>query len=294
MQSKENCRITKGMIFAGCSFTWGQGLYYYSNLPTIGEPPPDQYDPKLVKHAHIKFMESVRYPRIVADHFNSFEFVHPQNGGSNEGAVTWWTKCFTDRSEGAWYSGHSIPFIEYEEVSHVVFQLTQWQRDHVVFEHSGKTHYLPFHEINKDEHKQHFLKYLEDQGLSLDQFLAQYIQKGLDNVKQFLQTCESKGIKTLIFTWPEEYIPLIEQDPWLSQRFVTFNYNGKNYKSITDLMWPGAMHSKGYNPELTVKWDEFSFEVTPKDHHPSLTCHRVMAQNIIRRIENDNNNNATV
>ena len=47
------------------------------------------------------------------------------------------------------------------------------------------------------------------------------------------------------------------------------------------------MHSKGYNPELTVKWDEAMFEVTPKDHHPSLACHQVMAENIIKRIEKD-------
>ena len=45
MKSKQNAKITKGIIFAGCSFTWGQGLYYYSNLDTLQEPPPDQYNP---------------------------------------------------------------------------------------------------------------------------------------------------------------------------------------------------------------------------------------------------------
>ena len=75
MLFKKELGIYRGMIFAGCSFTWGHGLYYYSNLPTIKEPPPDAYDAKLVNYSHLKFMESVRYPRIVADHFNSFEFV---------------------------------------------------------------------------------------------------------------------------------------------------------------------------------------------------------------------------
>ena len=27
----------KGIIFAGCSYTWGQGLYYYSGLETLKE-----------------------------------------------------------------------------------------------------------------------------------------------------------------------------------------------------------------------------------------------------------------
>ena len=60
---------------------------------------------------------------------------------------------------------------------------------------------------------------------------------------------------------------------------------GDTYESIEDLMGPGSMQSKGRNPELTVKWDEDSFKVTPKDHHPSLKCHQVMAENVIRHIE---------
>ena len=54
MEFKENAKVGKGMIFAGCSFTWGQGLYYYSNLSTLKEPPPDCYDSKLLTGSHIR------------------------------------------------------------------------------------------------------------------------------------------------------------------------------------------------------------------------------------------------
>ena len=289
MKSKQNITPVKGMIFAGCSFTWGQGLYYYSNLDTLKEPLPDHYDKNLVKHSHVKFKESVRYPRLVANHFNSFEFVHPENGGSNQGAVHWWKNTLTNRQPGAWYGGHNIPQIEYSEVSHVVFQLTQWQRDNFFMKVDGdsQTHEIPFHCTHQEQYRDKFLKWLEAQQISLGTWIQNYIQEGLDNVKTFLQDCEANGIKTLIFTWPSEYLLYIEKDPWLKERFVTFNYKNINYKSIEDLMSPGAMHIKGYNPELTVKWDEDAFEVTPKDHHPSLKCHQVMAENIIKRIEND-------
>jgi len=66
MKSLLDSKPDKGMVFAGCSFTWGQGLYYYSNLDTLAEPLPDHYDRNLVRHAHIKFKESVRYPILVA------------------------------------------------------------------------------------------------------------------------------------------------------------------------------------------------------------------------------------
>ena len=56
MKTKSNI-VVKGIIFAGCSFTWGQGLYYYSNLPTLKEPGPFLYDNNIVEQSHIKFME---------------------------------------------------------------------------------------------------------------------------------------------------------------------------------------------------------------------------------------------
>jgi len=54
-------------------------------------------------------MESVRYPRIVADHFDSFEFVYPGNGGSNEGAIDWWMHCFTKEFPGHVLNGYKVP-----------------------------------------------------------------------------------------------------------------------------------------------------------------------------------------
>lgn len=289
MKSNQDATVVKGMLFAGCSFTWGQGLYYYSNLSTLDEPLPDRYDKNLVKHSHIKFKESVRYPRLVADHFSSYEFVHPENGGSNQGAVDWWENVFTNKDPNAWYGGHTIPKISYSDVSYVVFQLTQWQRDNfeMIVDGDPERHNIPFHCTHQEQYRDKFFKWLEAQKLSLGTWIQQYIQGGLDNVKRFLQECEAQGIKTLLFTWPSEYLPYIEKDPWLKERFLTFDYKGINYKSIEDLMSPGTMQNKGYNPELTIKWDEAAFAETPKDHHPSLTCHQVMAENIIKRIERD-------
>ena len=288
MKNKENAKVTKGMIFAGCSFTWGQGLYYYSNLPTLKEPPPDQYIGSYVLPTHKKFKESIRYPRLVANHFNSFEFVHENNGGSNQGAVDYWKDCFTNRIPGAKKDNFTVLPIDYSDVSYLVFQLTQWQRDNFKFGFNGETFNIPFHCTNDTRFRDKFFSWLDNEKKSLGTFIQEYIQRGLDHVKSLLQDCEANGVKTLIFTWPSEYLPYIDKDPWLKERFLTFDYNGVNYKSIEDLMSPSAMHSKGYNPELTIKWDESEFEVTPKDHHPSPTCHRVMAENVIKRIERDN------
>ncbi len=38
------------------------------------------------------------------------------------------------------------------------------------------------------------------------------------------------------------------------------------------------------NPELIIESDSENFIDTPKDHHPSLLCHKVMANNIIEHL----------
>ena len=55
----------------GCSFTWGQGLWYYSYSPTVIEDKPYQFNPSLLNESHHKFKDSRRFARLVADHFEN-------------------------------------------------------------------------------------------------------------------------------------------------------------------------------------------------------------------------------
>jgi len=291
---KANSKVNKGIIFAGCSFTWGQGLYYYSNLSTLKEPPPDQYHQNLIRRAHVKFMEANRFPRLVANHFNTYEYVFHDNGGSNEGAVDYWKKCFFPLPIEEFKDG-SVPIhkIHQEEVSWVVFQLTQWQRDRFVFEHQPKNgaeyakYHIPFFKVGEQPWKDMWLEYCVLNNIDIEQWISNFIKNQvLANVKSFLQDVESKGIRTAIFTWPQELVHYVVQDPWLLERFISFRYKDQSFSSIETLMGESTYHAKpSLSPELTIKWDEDSFDVTPKDHHPSLSCHKVMAENIIQYIE---------
>jgi hypothetical protein len=284
---KRNSYPVKGMIFAGCSFTWGQGLYYYSNLPTLKEPPEDRFFEELVNYSHFEYAKTVRYPRLVANYFNTFELVHPKNGGSNQSAVNWWETCFNKEHNEMWQEGFRVPKLHYSEISHLIFQFTQWQRDNFIFIHNGKEYNIPFHETSNDNYSSIFTQWLIENGKTVDQWIHEYKINGVQQVKQFLQKCEKNGIKTFVFCWPSNLLTYIENDPWLLERLITFEYNEKNYKTIEDMMSPSFMHDPQYNPELTIKWDQENFEITPKDHHPSLKCHQVMAENIIKHIEKD-------
>jgi hypothetical protein len=283
MIAKDNAPVVKGLLFAGCSFTWGQGLYYYSNLSTLKEPPPDCYDPALVTAAHKRFMESVRFPRLVAKHFNTWEVVHVFNGGSNLSAIRWWRSSFNNLPSGP---DHTIKEYYYSEFSHVFFQLTQWHRDNIVVKIDGQRYDVPMNIIlggsGCEEWPERFARWLKIQDLTWGQWLNKYIDENIARVKAFLQEFELNGVRAVLFIWPErynheavgdEYMSRIDKDSWLKKRLMHINYAGNTYNSIEALM---VAH-----PKMVIKYDVDNFKDTPKDHHPSLLCHRVIADNII-------------
>jgi hypothetical protein len=69
----------KGIIFAGCSFTWGQGLYFYSDLPNVIPQSDNDFHPSKVTDAHVKYKDTLRYPRLVAN-FSTSDHTNEDTG----------------------------------------------------------------------------------------------------------------------------------------------------------------------------------------------------------------------
>jgi len=267
----------KGLVFAGCSFTWGQGLYYYSGLESLKEPPPDTYDANLVRSAHIKYAATLRYPRLVSNYFNTFEVVSNQNGGSEETSMNFLSQLFGLESGFGHLTTDSLC---YNEVEYIILQTSNPVRNPFFYTHKGqKNKFLTYEQSTKAN----FYEWLiEEKHYSLDNWLEEHEKDWINKVKNTLKFYEDKGIKTLILCWEDNYLQLIKDDIWLYNRFIPLEYNNKIYDCIRYMM--------NENSELTINSDYDHFENPPKDHHPSLKCHRVMAKNIINRINRDLSN----
>ena len=125
-----------------------------------------------------------------------------------------------------------------------------------------------------------FLNWLDEFYNNKEEFDDKFMRQSLKNVKDFLLKCENNGIKTLIFSGlGPEFISRIKEDPWLTDRLITFDYKDKTYNSIFDMMEE--------NIELQIEFDNKHFDVGPTDRHPSLDCHKLIANTIIKRIEKD-------
>jgi hypothetical protein len=270
--------VVKGIIFAGCSFTWGQGLYYYSNLPTLKEPAPDQYDPNLLTASHIKYTEILRFPRLVTNHFKTFEWVHPLNGGSHKSIIQWW-KTSLDTSINSLTHVDSTPVkkISSQEISHIVFQLTQPHRCPLL--DLGYDEPVAFGDAYLPKNQDVFEKWLNKNQIKFDSYEDYYINYSLNTVKDFLIECENKGLKVLILNWPKNNNNFIKNDKWLIDRFCTIKYKNNIYYDIETLM-------KDF-PSMSIHKDFENLIDPPIDTHPSKKCHELIAQNIIKRLENE-------
>jgi hypothetical protein len=289
MKLRDSLKPVKGILFAGCSFTWGQGLYYYSGMSTLKQPPANSYKSELVTLAHEKYMESIRFPRLVADHFNTFELCQPFNGGASYSIHDWWCRSFMsaddeNKTKHCNFS-YTIPTYHHDEISHVIYQFTQW--------HRAQSPYSP--DIHKITHSDAFGQpgfqdWLKSQNLTLADYEAEGRRKEIQDVKDFLMPFEKQGIRVYVMSWPYDIVDDIINDPWLSSRFMTFDYKGRHYTNIESMMEDRADPGGPFiNPELTINRDTDSFETPPEDHHPSKTCHRVIADTVINYLKREQN-----
>ncbi len=261
----------KGIVFAGCSFTWGQGLYYYSKLDTLREPLPNAYRPDYVTPAHRRFMYSFRWPRLVANHFKTFEVVQLQNGGSEDSSLGFIKQVFNITSDNKHYINENF---SYSEIEYVIIQTSQPNRNNYQYNHKGKDREFG---VNNVGDKLDFYEWLiEDKKWTIDEWYQHLVYTEYHKIKDMMQFLEDKGVKTKILCWEPDYLHLIQSDEWTNERFIKLYYGDKQYESIRVMM--------NENKGLTINEDVDFFETPPQDHHPSLLCHEVIAKSVIKSL----------
>jgi hypothetical protein len=273
-------KVTKGIAFAGCSFTWGQGLWYYNNLPSTVEQTLNSYNPDLVHFTDRKAAHKRRFARLVADHFDTFEVVHYRNGGSRDAIVTYWHDHAFDKDDECIVGKEKNPtFRSYKssDIDSFILQCTAWTRTDITLNIGGKI-VGPMQVWDlMENHTEELNKYLQQEKISLDTFIDQCKLKDVLAYKDLLKYIDSLGIKTYVMTWQEDLVAHMSNDDYLASRMITFDYLGSMYHSIEKMI--------DNNSGLTLSTDYQNFEIPPTDNHPSLLCHKIIANNIITYIQ---------
>lgn len=277
-----------GIATVGCSFTWGQGLWYYYDtneyIPTTYEY---LHNVKKIPQSALEFKDRNNWPGIVSNHFNTFNIKKSWNGGTDHESILF---IETDI------------FRKNQKVDWLIFQTTQLYRSPFEFELDGKKYIVKsepdkenFAEVNwladgtyeglhvpeKDFGK--FYDWAHSNNINPQRFCELNLHTVAGNIERVLRECESRGIKTAILSWTEEYLTEILRRKFLSDRFIRMNYNGYEYSHIDDLQQK--------NPEFIIVNDTKKLHKSGDgshsrdDWHPSLECHKIIADNVIKFIE---------
>jgi hypothetical protein len=277
----------RGIIFAGCSFTWGEGLELYSQYPSIRydfykQEHKGYYFPEAVmyqKPGHIKFIEANRFSRKVAQHFNTFDLVYPKNGGS---LAT--MRKFIQTS-----------LLEYgSDIEYIILQFTEILRD--VYIHDNCTNgccsisvreilneriSYECGEITLDEYKKYksYELYNEYFGtktpLEID---TEYSTNELLKTLRYLHSIKSDSLKVkFLGTWTNDigkYENIKAIDSELYQFYKQNLIPIETKKRIHETIFTAYNSEPEYRIATDLPWSN--------NDHPSLEFHNVLTKSIIK------------
>lgn len=229
--------LNKVIGFAGCSFTYGDGLEYYDGTNTLS-----------------------RFSTLVANHFHINPINQSFRGGSHTKIISWWED-----------------YLQHNNLDAFVFQFTRWNRSDSTI--------LPG--VSHIDVLQHHLPVLEKNNITLDYYIEDAKKQDVLFVFNFLQKFKDR-FPIYILQWPEDTLSEVKTYVWLRERLISLEYKNETFECIADLLDRPLKRINSKRPELTIATDYVNFKKPRKDYHPSKLCHRVIADNIIKRLENDN------
>ena len=264
----------KGLLFGGCSFTWGQGLYYYSDLNRLPILENEyDYHPELINQSHLRFKDSIRYPRLVANHFNTFEVFKDNNGPSlgNGGSEDETFDFFDDIFKNQKFF--------YDDFEYIVIQLSYVYRNKFYYTNNNLIGSVILNPM--DGHFQQdtndFKEYYVNSSMSFESIMEEHLIQQYTRLRKKMLYYEERGIKTKILSWQDDLLDLIFSDEFTNSRFIKMEYNNTIVNTIEDLM-------RLDNNKFRIECDTF-FTEKILDNHPSKYCHEIIAKSIIKNIE---------
>ena len=112
----------KGIMFAGCSFTWGQGLEYYSDLNDKVFVQADGW-PGITRISHLEHIKNNRFAKIVSTHFNTFDVSRYHNGGCEDTSIQFVMNIINETIE------KKVNQFQKDDFSYLIFQKSETTRN---------------------------------------------------------------------------------------------------------------------------------------------------------------------
>lgn len=285
--------MRNNIIFAGCSFTWGQGLWSYMEtdeyVPTVDEYIFKQIDPPT---GYAEFRDNNRFAGIVSNSLNKNQVVKLINGGTDNESLDFIKYVFDKEPTEHKFEFPSTKY-NYDEVSDVIFQTTQSARSQIQFTYNNCEYLLssPRNGRNLSDLKKiikldsgqivfqnmydltELYCWMYDNEYEVDDVIKMIQNSVLVELENSFKFLESQGIKTHIICWTDEYLDYIHNNNFLKNRLIKITYNSEDFLCIDNMF-------RKY-PKFIIKNDSKRIHESGPDEHPSLECHKTIANSIL-------------
>ena len=260
-------------LFLGCSFTWGEGLQYYSELPSVIFHTHHTFDSREITYPQYQFIKKNRFARLVADRLNGIEIVTAVNGGNHTTMTNMLfrpTEFIPDYINGDPKNYRKESFFNKNEITHIVIQFTDVYRDN--FESCGAS-------IKWNRPAQH--QYCIEKGISAEEFEKDGIRYILRNFKKELEPYIELNVKFAFLMWRHKFwydVILEEEFGFFKNNLIEIQQNNNICYSIDGLTNTGK--------KFTIHSDFCEKGYQCGDAHLSLEGHKIIAESIIKKFSN--------
>lgn len=256
----------------GCSFSFGEGLQYFSNLPSVVIPKIHEFDYFELRHSQYRFIQNNRYSKLLADMLGTIDVNASGNGGTNNEIYNALLELYNTKNEPkedrrAYLTETFVPLCD---VDIIVIQFTNIFRDVIVLD--GITYPLQNMAPNFDSYVDTFIK----NNMTLEDFYNKASKQVVEKFKILFEKIEEKNpnVKIRVFSWEDEIDAIIRNDEYFKDKIIEFNYNGKTFKTLRDII-----HSY---EKLTIA--EVFTRRCIGDQHMNLEGHKLIAESIYKTI----------
>lgn len=265
----------KGIVFAGCSFTYGHGLEYYSPNNQYIDKPEIQITTVVDDVLH-ETRKELRFSNIVSKHFDKFDVTRRYTSGNDDDSFLFLNHLFNRNNEHPHITDQRF---DYENIEYIVFQTSYPDRCFFNLK-NGERFRLSEYQSHKGHISNEMFKVLKENDIdNFEEYYNLLTTQLFNDLKNTLQYYESKNIKCLFWNLTSDFIQHIDNDNWMKERHIKLYYNEKCY-----LCWKNMFEDENFDLEI-INDTEFFGNVTPKDQHPSKKAHQIIGQSIIKKIE---------
>jgi hypothetical protein len=257
----------------GCSFTFGEGLQFFSNLKSVTIPKQHMFDYEELTHVQYRFIQNNRYSKLLADLLGSVDVNSSKNGGSNDGIYKELRLLSINDNEikikdRVGYNRET--YTRLDEIDYIVIQFTNIYRDELLINNKV------YPQLNMVTNVDEYIKtYLKD-DLTFDDYTKILCEQTINKFKNVFKKIEQKkpNIKIRVFSWENELDEYLRLDEYFKDKIITFNYKDKEYKTLRDIVYSKS--------KLTIQ--ETFHPNCRNDQHMNLEGHKLIAESIFKTL----------